>query len=757
MATGFLSKTGERLVLCFGLAALLGPLAVAVPFCDAANVEAVAGQGETVKETAAAPSRIPLRTIGRVDIDLGRTVISTDGPVAKLRYFALENPQRLVVDIYDAQPSFADRQFLLNDGFSILRVGGDSGKTRFVFDAGESNLPSYSVAKTGQGVLVSWSSAPGTAPAGTAPAGTAPAETAPAYRPSPVSAMGAPVSIEAMDFMVREGKSLFTVTLSRPAELVPLDRMGKIVRFGVKNAHLAQRFRRSFDSSSFPSAVRIITPYTVVRGSSEEVRFAAEMKEVVPMDLTLSGNTLVFSVDNGSYGDRNGAPEDIEIKAVPLPASKEQPAPARRAIEMAEGGYGRESGDGATSLAAALESGKSRGRYTGTRVSLVFDDADIRKIFQLLGEVSNLNLVLGEEVKGSISLRLIDVPWDQAFDLVLEMKELGKLQDGNIVRILPRRKISEMDEARLMATRTKEKLENLITVAIPVSYAPLESLEKPVKDRLSDRGRYNLDKGNKQLIIIDVPSSVDAIRELIRMIDTPVRQVMIEARIVEVRSTFSRDLGLKWNISNLSNSTGSSVGLGGSLLIPPASVFNSSVYGMGSLFTYSGLDNTIIDMRLAAAETSGNARIISKPRVVTLNGEEATIAQGTSIAYQTISDEGTKTEFVDANLELKVTPTINPDNSVIMKIEATNNQPSTQAPDLATAPSIDKKEAKTTVLVNDGETTVIGGIFVDAESFSTSGVPVLMNIPLLGHLFKSTNKSYERNELLVFITPKILE
>ena len=131
----------------------------------------------------------------------------------------------------------------------------------------------------------------------------------------------------------------------------------------------------------------------------------------------------------------------------------------------------------------------------------------------MLGEVSNLNLVLGEEVKGSISLRLIDVPWDQAFDLVLEMKELGKLQDGNIVRILPRRKISEMEEARLMATRTKEKLENLITVAIPVSYAPLESLEKPVKDRLSDRGRYNLDKGNKKLIIIDVPSSVDAIRD----------------------------------------------------------------------------------------------------------------------------------------------------------------------------------------------------------------------------------------------------
>ncbi|NLC70699.1 MAG: type IV pilus secretin PilQ [Desulfuromonadaceae bacterium] len=749
MATGFLSKLGERFVLCLGLAAMLGPFLVGVPSCGAANAEGAVVQAELAKEpivgainqTEVGTSPVVPRRIGSVDIGQGRAVIATDGLVKKLRYFTMDDPPRLVVDLYGARPVFGQQRFPLGEGFTILRVGTDSEKTRFVFDGSGVVLPSYQVAKTGDGVVVSWETA----------------ADAPPVQATPVQAAvaGGPISIEAMDFLVSNGKSLFTVTLSRPGELIPLDRMGNIVRFGVKNAHLSQRFRRSFDSSSFPSAVRMITPYTVVRGNSEEVRFAAELKEVVPMDLTMSGTTLVFAVENGNYADRNGAADDIEIKSVPLPAAKSRPvATVRHAIEVAEAAPGEAN----HSVAADLEAGRRQGRYTGTKVSLVFEDADIRKIFQLLGEVSNLNLVLGEEVKGSLSLRLIDVPWDQAFDLVLEMKELGKLQDGNIVRILPRKKIAEMDEARLTATRTKEKLEDLITVAIPVSYAPLESLEKPVKDRLTDRGKYNLDKSNKQLIIIDVPSSVEAIRGLISMIDSPVRQVMIEARIVEVSSNFSRDLGLKWGITNASDHSISNVGLGGSLLIPPAAVAASSNFsGLGSLFSYSGLSNTVIDMRIAAAETAGNARIISKPRVVTLNGEEATISQGTSIPYQTVSDEGTKTEFVDANLELKVTPIINPDNSVIMDIEATNNQPSIQSPDLATAPSIDKKEARTKVLVRDGETTVIGGIFVESESFSSTGVPVLMNIPVLGHLFKSTNKTNDRRELLVFITPKILE
>lgn len=175
----------------------------------------------------------------------------------------------------------------------------------------------------------------------------------------------------------------------------------------------------------------------------------------------------------------------------------------------------------------------------------------------------------------------------------------------------------------------------------------------------------------------------------------------------------------------------------------------------GSLrFGNIGIDSTILDLRLAASETRGQSKVISKPRVTTLNGEEATISQGTQIPYQSVGDAGTRTEFVDATLELEVKPIINPDNTVILEIKASNNTPTTVAG--ATAPAIDKKEAETKLLLKDGETTVLGGIFVENESYSSQGVPILMHIPVLGHLFKSTNKSNDRRELLVFITPRII-
>jgi type IV pilus assembly protein PilQ len=399
--------------------------------------------------------------------------------------------------------------------------------------------------------------------------------------------------------------------------------------------------------------------------------------------------------------------------------------------------------------------------YTGEKISLVFDDADIRKIFNLIGEVSDMNIIVGEDVKGTISLRLIDVPWDQALDLVMEIKDLGMLQDGNIARILPKQQIRSMNEAKYTAARAMEKLEDLTTEVITVSYTDLKNIEGPVKDVLTERGNITLDNRNKQIIVTDVASVIAEVKTLVKILDTPERQVMIEARIVEASSTFSKQLGVKWGVSNESGGAepNFNIGLGGSFLIPPPALGSVTSAGLGSGFTFGNLlvDDTIIDLRISALESSGHGKIISKPRVATLNNETAKIAQGTSIPYSTVSEDGTKTEFIDANLELEVTPVINPDNSIILEIKATNNQPSSESPDLSTAPSIDKKEAETKVLVKNGETTVIGGIFVENETDSQSGVPLLMNVPVLGHLFKSTSKSVDRRELLIFITPKILE
>jgi type IV pilus assembly protein PilQ len=285
-----------------------------------------------------------------------------------------------------------------------------------------------------------------------------------------------------------------------------------------------------------------------------------------------------------------------------------------------------------------------------------------------------------------------------------------------------------------------------------------------VSELLSPRGKITEDNRNKQLIITDVPSVIQEARRLVAILDTPERQVIIEARIVEASSTFGRDLGVKWGISRIDPGGDPSrlnVGLGGSFLIAPPTVGNvlgGAGMGAGITFGQVGIDSTVLDLRISALESSGHGKVISTPRVATLNGGQATISQGTKIPYQSSGSDGLpKTEFVDANLQLTVTPVINPDNSIILDINATNSSlGSTVSTGGGSAPAIDTKEAKTKLLVRDGETTVIGGVFVETDNYSTAGVPLLMRIPILGHLFKSTNVSTTRSELLIFITPRIV-
>ena len=352
----------------------------------------------------------------------------------------------------------------------------------------------------------------------------------------------------------------------------------------------------------------------------------------------------------------------------------------------------------------------------------------------------------------------------------MEIKGLGMLQDGNVVRVLPKEKIRAMREAELTASRTQEKLEDLVTEVISVSYTDLKNVAGPARELLSERGKITEDARNKQLIVRDIPSAVKEIKNLTQILDTPERQVMIEARIVEADSSFSRDLGVKWGLSYTNDNGGpwnastGAIDLGGSFLLGTSAAGSvSSSAGAASSITFGtiGVDSTILDLRISALETAGHGKIVSTPRVSTLNGEEALISQGTTIPYQsTDSNGGAKTEFVDANLELKVTPVINPDNTIILEVNATNSSPGADVSvgsENASAPSINTKEAKTKMLIHDGDTTVIGGIFVENEDFSESGVPLLMNIPLLGHLFKSTSKSSQRSELLIFITPHIIQ
>lgn len=608
-----------------------------------------------------------------------------------------------------------------------------------------------------------------------------------------------PVMVEKLEFKIEGEKSLIVATLSGPAEILSPVRDGTLIRFGVKHAAISRSLRRTIDASAFPSAVSQVTPYTVREKGRQDVRFAVQLKGKSKYSISHQGKELILFVDNGKYAEpapatgekialnppamREAQPETKPAEAAPPaePAAKPAATPSPSPVEVAASDAtpatpADEHVQPDTAVAGATkEVGKkqsvkdkdSEKKYSGQKISLVFDNADIRNILQLIGEVSSLNIIAGEDVSGTITLRLIDVPWDQALDLIMDTKGLGMLREGNVVRIMPKDKLRAMRQDEMKAEREEQQLEPMITEYISVSYTSLANVSGPVKERLSSRGKINEDARNKKLIVTDVPAIIQEVKKLVTELDTPEKQVMIEARIVEARSTFSRDLGVKWgaSFSNPSGGPGAvssaNVGVGGGFLITPpvaGSVMGGAGFGSGITFGRIGTDSTILDLRISALEASGLGRVVSTPRITTLNGGQATISQGTKIPYQSTGSEGVKTEFVDANLQLTVTPVINPDDSIILDISASNSSiGSNVSTGAGSAPAIDTKDAKTKVLVRNGETTVIGGVFVETEIVSEAGVPLLSKIPILGNLFKSKSKSKERAELLIFITPRILD
>jgi type IV pilus assembly protein PilQ len=328
---------------------------------------------------------------------------------------------------------------------------------------------------------------------------------------------------------------------------------------------------------------------------------------------------------------------------------------------------------------------------------------------------------------------------------------------------MPKDKIRDIEQEAMKEQMIAIEEGVLVTRTFSVSYASVDDMKNFLTDIKSDRGSIIADSRNKQLIVRDAEAVLEQMEEMIVQIDKPERQVMIEARIVEASTNFSRNLGIKWNFDYQQDNTHSdnglndaALGIGGSFILP---VTNPAVAGAASAFSFGALDEQLdIDLRLAALENSGEGRIVSTPKVTTLNGEQATISQGTKIPFSSVSDQGTDVQFENAELKLSVTPEINPDGSILLEIDTSNSSVGSVVPTATgDAVSIDEKKAQTKVLVRNGQTTVIGGIFVEQELNSQSGVPILMDVPVLGHLFKSTSKTKDRRELLIFITPRIVE
>ncbi|HXN07129.1 MAG TPA: type IV pilus secretin PilQ [Nitrospiria bacterium] len=459
-----------------------------------------------------------------------------------------------------------------------------------------------------------------------------------------------------------------------------------------------------------------------------------------------------------------------------ISATKETPGPPETA-QMPEAAAAEK--EPATQVAPAVkrkrpsnvlfvETASARKKYVGERIYLNFQDADIANVLRIIADVSGYNFVIGDEVKGKVNLKLKNVPWDQALDLVLRMNNLGKLQDGNIIRIASLANITKQQDDELKAKDSTDKTADLVTQIVHVNYATAATLMDPLKKAMSNRGDLTADMRTNSLIIKDIEKNTKQVADLIRTLDTATPQVQIESRIIQTSPTYERSLGVQWSpaVWNTDPTTGNQVAalggitnnpfpLGGlygpAVNLPAANPIGAATFAFGRL---TGTGGAQLDLRISAGEARELVKIISTPKISVLDNQEATIQQGESIPYATTSASGTQTTFVDANLILSVKPHVTSDGSVIMQIKTSKNSPGSTRSG-ASGPSILKKEASTNILVKDGETAVIGGIYENTKSESTSGVPVLSQIPIIGWLFKNNEVTDNTSELMVFLTPRI--
>ena len=411
--------------------------------------------------------------------------------------------------------------------------------------------------------------------------------------------------------------------------------------------------------------------------------------------------------------------------------------------------------------------------YIGRRISLDFQQADISNVLRLIAEVSGFNMVVGEGVKNKVTMKLVSVPWDQALDMILKMNGLGKIKQGNILWIDTLANISKQQTEEASAKNAKVQAEELVDRVFYIRNLPAQELMTSLMQFKSQRGLIQFNLGSNALIVRETESKLAVMKQLVEGLDLEVPQVQIEARIVQADTTYSRSLGVQWGIQNLNNVGSSGVAnfrtgntgpfgnqISNFLVNLPATVGGlTSTPAVG--FTVGKADGALLDVRLSAGELLGLSKVIAAPKVTTLDKREAKISQGESIPFQTTSLQGTQTTFVDANLELNVTPQITSRDpkevgkQIMMKVRATRN--AVGARSNPAGPSIDRREANTQVIIRDGETMVIGGVFIDTQSNSVVGIPYLSRVPVLGWLFKQKTEAVAKQELLIFLTPSIVK
>lgn len=539
--------------------------------------------------------------------------------------------------------------------------------------------------------------------------------------------------VEDITFQPDDRIAHFMVRTDVVNPIVSIVEKDNIVIVNLKKAHLAQGQERSQDVSAFPGPVKQIDSYTI----GENVRIVARLRDKVDITTFQQGN--VFTV--------NLEPQDLLLS--------------------------RTGGEYADKFA-----------YTGKKVTFNFKNIDITNALKLISEMSNLNIIMSDDVRGTLTMRLVDVPWDQALDLILSSQGLGKNLSGNVMRIAPISVLRREHKEALEGVKDVEMLEPLITEPIQLSFARVDEIKKMLDASrlnvstqggdgasagqaaiLSPRGTYLVDKRTNTLIVTDTAQAINNVKRFISIIDKPVEQVLIEARIVEATDNFTREFGIRWGGQFSTQRTaangspnlqvGSSGASDGFLVdLPAAAAASGGVVGV-SWGAISKLLN--LDLELSAAEIEGETKVISSPRILTANGGTAIISQGSDVPFVTpASGSGPATvEFKKAELKLEVTPQITANKTVILDVDITKDAPTGVT--VQGNPILSTKKVSTSLQVKDGETIVIGGIFTRDKSNNESGVPGMKEIPILGWLFKTKKKVNDKTELLIFLTPTIVQ
>lgn len=412
-------------------------------------------------------------------------------------------------------------------------------------------------------------------------------------------------------------------------------------------------------------------------------------------------------------------------------------------------------------------------KYEGAPISLNFQDVEVRTVLQIIADYNGFNLVTSDSVSGNVTLRLDGVPWDQALDIILKVKGLDKRMEGSILMVAPSDEISAREARELEAKKQVDQLSPLYSEFIQINYAKASEISTMLAGKgagmLSERGTVTVDERTNTLLIRDTTKGIDNIKKLVSILDIPVKQVTIESRIVTVNDNLSEELGIRWGFSDQQNSNGVSGTIGGASTIGGGTIPSlndrlnvnlpvSNPAGSIGMSIARLNDGTILDLELSALETENQGEIIASPRITTANQKTAYIEQGTEIPFVQASSSGaTAVTFKKAVLSLQVTPQITPDNKIVLDLVITQDtRGDTVATPTGAAVAIDTQEIGTQVLVDNGETIVLGGIYQQQMVSSEKKVPLLGDIPYLGRLFKSTTEFNEKKELLIFVTPRIV-